>query len=140
MDGYGIAINTGGIGGSRYSLGNVNTWDLADAAGLALELFHARRPVYVSFGNGDHEFRMWGDDVSEFGNFTHPGIRWSEWYVDVEINDERWRYRPVADLGDYQTAEDIAMRATDLDEVTRIWIGRSDGSEEFEIDPHEDSK
>jgi hypothetical protein len=131
MDGYGIQVDTPSRGSSRYRRGEEDRWDLAEAEALAMNLLLSRRVNYVTVGNGDHEFRRWSSSVTDFGNFNHPDLRWAEWYVDVEINGNRWRYHPLADLDDYEAADDLAVQAVELaPDVTRIWLGRSDGSEE----------
>lgn len=143
MDGYGVLVSTLGRGSARYRIndGEIDTWDdILDAEAIAYSLLGSSgRVVYVSFGNGEHEFRRWADDVTEHHNFDHPGIRWAEWYVDVEINGHRWRYRPVADLDDQEAADGIADLASELrPDITRMWVGRSDGSEEYESEVFED--
>lgn len=144
MDGYGIQIHTERRGTQRFRLGfgadQEDRWELAEAEELAHNLLHDRNSVvYVAFGNGEHEFRRWGGDmVTTFGNFSHPGCRWATWYVDVEINGHRWRYRPVADLDNEEAATDVAEAAFDLPEVTKVWTGNSDTGEEYEDDKYED--
>jgi hypothetical protein len=139
MDGYGIQIHTERLGTTRYR-GPVlagepaQTWELAEAEEIAYQLLQDRNAVYATFGNGEHEFRMWRDNVTNFTNFDFPGVRWSEWYVDVEINEHRWRYRPCADLSEEDIATDTAAEAHELAEVTTIWVGISDTGEEFETD------
>lgn len=139
MDGYGITTASR-RGTAQYRLTGTDQWELAEAEEIAHRLLDRSPVIYVSVGDGEHEFRAWGTDVTSYGyeNFDHPGIRWAAWYVDVEINGHRWRYRPVADLDSYDTAEEIAERAATLEpDVTRIWIGASDGSEEFELQTRE---
>lgn len=137
MDGYGIMIDTERLGTSRYRLadGETGTWELPEAEEIAYNLLKLRHARYVTFGNGEHEFRMWGDNVTDYGNFNHPHIRWSDWFVDVEINGRRWRYRPVADLDGYEAADELGGAAANLyPDVTRVWTGASDGSEEYETE------
>ncbi|MEU7904092.1 hypothetical protein [Actinoplanes sp. NPDC049118] len=133
MDGYGIQIDTESRGTSRFRAGGAETWDIEEAEALAFPLLESRRARYVTFGNGEHEFRIWGENVSDLGNFndTDTGPRWSDWYVDVEINGHRWVYRPCAELSEYPDADELAETAASLaPDVTRVWLGRSDGSEE----------
>lgn len=136
-DGYGIEVHMGDLGSQRYRMDGHDRWDLTDAEALAHHLLTSRDKVtYVSFGDGDNEFRAWSRNVSDFGAFGHPDVRWAEWYVDVEINDHRWRYRPCADLADWEAADRMASQAAELTPVvTRIWLGASDGSEEFDFNP-----
>jgi hypothetical protein len=141
MDGYGIAVHTATVGSSRYRAGDTDS--MGTPRGGRVRLREAARLAGASptsaFGNGDHEFRMWATTVDGFVNFDHPGLRWAEWYVDVEINGHRWRYRPLADLDDADKADGLATRAAELyPDVTRIWVGRSDGSEEYESEVFED--
>lgn len=133
MDNFGIMINTQKTS-SRYRQGDQDEWDPTEAERIAYDLLHAsNRNVSVTIGNDDHEFRLWHPDVSDFGNFSEPGGRWASWYVDAEINGHRWRYRPLAELRDW---EDAAVAAEDLLElgnvVSMVWEGASDGSAEFE--------
>jgi hypothetical protein len=122
VDGYAISIN-GRNGDRRYRHGGQADFELTEAAQLAADLLErASDAAYVTVGNGEHEFRLTRDD----------GDRWEDWYVDAEIGERRWQYRPMADLSDYGDAQDIADPLTELPEITRIWFGRSDGSEEFE--------
>jgi hypothetical protein len=82
-----------------------------------------------------------GTTVDDFVNFDHPGLRWAEWYVDVEINGHRWRYRPLADLERFEHGgrrSPTRRRRATYPDVTRIWVGRSDGSEEYESEVFED--
>lgn len=138
MDDYGIEIysaRTGVMTRYRRDGGETDAWGLAEAEEYAYQALLTRNATYVTVGNGGHEFRMWGENVTDYGNFTftHTGLRWSEWYVDVEVNGRRWRYRPVADLDDYPAADELAEVAAGLHpDVTRIWVGRSDGTEEDE--------
>lgn len=131
MDGYGIEVGT--VQGVRqYSGGGEKRWDLGEAERKAYELLTERAPWYVTVADGKHEFRMWRPDfVDRPGGFDH-GQRWAEWYVDAEINGNRWIYRPLADLNEYGDADYLAEEAAGVDEVTHIWVGRSDGSEEEE--------
>ena len=134
MDGYGVSFATN-RGQSRYRTRDSSDWDLAEAEQIAFGLLESRGARYVTFGNGEHEFRMWGENVQDAGNFTvtDTGPRWSDWYVDAEINGHRWVYRPVADLGDYGDADNLAEEAAELHpDVTRVWVGCSDGGEELE--------
>lgn len=135
MDGYGVQTQMPRSGTSRYRVGDEDAWDLTEAEGIAYGLLVAYEPNYVTFGNGEHEFRAWAKDVTYIGNFTdtHTGPRWSQWYVDVEIDGHRWVYRPVADLDDHAAANALAELAATLHpDVTRIWVGESDGACEFE--------
>jgi hypothetical protein len=132
MDGYGVSFATN-RGQSRYRTGDSSEWDLAEAEGIANDLLLERQPIYVSFGNGEHEFRAWGGDSDGFGDFRDNGAgpRRSDWYVDVEIAGRRWHYRPLADLRDYSEADELAEEAAALaPDVTTIWVGKSDGSVE----------
>jgi hypothetical protein len=130
VDSFKIAI-AGRNGDRRYRHGDVAEWDLAEAAELAVELLdRGVGTQYVTVGNGEHEFRLMGEDQGE---------RHAEWFVDAQIGETRWRYRPMADLDDYPAADDLAEQAAALaPDVSRIWVGRSDGSEEFESETRED--
>lgn len=134
MEGFGININ-GPRGASRYRADEVETWELDEAAERAFALLHSRQAAYVTVGDGNHELRIWGDvDHSSYGNLSHNG-RWAEWYVDVEINGRRWQYQPLADLDDWDAADSVAEEACELHpHVKKLWVGRSDGSEESESD------
>lgn len=134
MEGYGIQLYHERRGLYRFKVDGVGEWESPTAAeSLAYWAFTERSlGQYVTFGNGHHEFRMWRDGIDSWNNFTHPDARWAEWYVDVEISGHRWRYRPVADLDDLDAAEELADEAHHLPGVTRVWIGKSDGSEEYE--------
>jgi hypothetical protein len=142
---YGIQFCSRAGNVSRYSpgdgIGDVDgtfgyRWDLDQAEYLAHTLVAERPCAYVSFGNGEHEFRKWGSVVADqdsWFEFRGPDLRWAAWYVDVEINGHRWRYRPVADLDDFAAADELAETAATLHpHVTRVWVGASDGSEVFE--------
>lgn len=123
MDTFGIAMH-GGRGTSLYRAGGVAEWDLAEAAEIAQGLLDGGRGEYVTVGNSEHEFRLLPDN---------EGDRHAEWYVDVEVGDRRWRYRPLADISDYEAADELAASAAnDLPDITRVWIGRSDGGEEYD--------
>jgi hypothetical protein len=142
QDGYGILVNTGrSTNVGRYRMEGEDRWDLEEAERIAYRLLAECDLVYVSIGNGGHEFRMWGTAVareSSWKNFTGPDLRWAPWYVDVEINGHRWRYRPVADLRDLAAADELAEYVAELHpHVTRVWVGASDGSEEFEHETDE---
>lgn len=138
MDKYGIAMHIRAMGTVIYRPGGDDQggkrYELGEAEEVAYKLEVERRPIYVTVGNGEHEFRRWHPGVTDWGNFrsTTTGMRWSEWYVDVEMASRRWVYHPALDLPDYDRAEECAMEAVELPEVTRIWIGHSDTGEEFE--------
>lgn len=141
MESYGIEVCTVGMGPRRYrgtasSNEPAQVWDLPEAEETAFRLLtrmsETGRAVYASFGNGEHEFRMWADGITDHGDFNRPGLRWADWYVDVEINGHRWRYRPCADLSDDDQADELAELALTLrPAVTKVWFGASDGSEEW---------
>jgi hypothetical protein len=139
MDGYGININMRGAGASRYRAGGEEAWDLTEACAMAHDLLHEREARYVTVGNGEHEFRMWGDSPGDLQFFkqTDTGPRWSDWYVDVRIGEHRWQYQPVADISDQDAAVDLVVEARKLDEVDRVWAGASDGTEEYEYEQQE---
>lgn len=152
MNEYGIQFCNRSGNFSRYRLGGSDDgpaprWNLTEAEKIAYQLFERLGThtdgncAYVMFGNGDHEFRIWGAAVAgqdSWGNFDGPNLRWAPWYVDVEINGHRWRYRPVADLRDYADADELAEYVAELHpHVTRVWVGASDGSEEFEHETRE---
>jgi hypothetical protein len=135
MGDYGIHINTSGAASARYRTdgGQTSEWELAEAEALAYPLVEVfSTATFITVGNGDHDFRMWGKDVAEYGNFDHPDLRWAPFYVDVQINGHRWRYRPAADLDSWDEAEQIGDEGAKLPEVEVMWIGKSDGSHEFE--------
>ncbi len=140
---YGIEIFSKSGNVSLYRPGSYDNmeskrWPLAEAEEIAWKLFVERRPTYVAFGSGDHEFRMWSDEITSYGNFCHTGVRWAEWYVDVEVNGRRWRYRPVASLDDFDAADELAEIAATLHpDVTRVWTGCSDSDEEYEHETRE---
>lgn len=120
---YGIDIQSSRGSKSRYRADGEERWDLGEAAEIAAGLLETRSATYVTVGDGEHEFRLCRVDVE----------RWAEWFVDAEMVGRRWRYRPLADLGDYGDADNLAEEAAELHpDVTRVWIGRSDGSEEQE--------
>lgn len=134
MDGYGVQTYTAARGSARYRAGDVDRWDsISEAAGVAASLLPRGRTAYVTVGNGEHELRMWRDDAEAFGSLsdTPTGPRWAEWFVDVEIDGRRWQYRPLADLSEFDEADELAEAAAGLasEGVTRVWVGRSDGSE-----------
>lgn len=134
-DEYGVLATLPDSGSIRYRQGDVDRWPLDEAAAIALDLAERRNADHVSIGNGDHEFRRWNESPSFTGNFndTPTGLRWADWYVDAEVRARRWVYHPVADMNDFDTAAEIADRAKELlPDVTRIWVGASDGSEEYE--------
>lgn len=139
MEKFGINVFVDKRGVSRFRRDGEERWDLAEAEELAFASFEAGRYAWVSLGNSDeHEMRMWGPDVTDFGNFNHDGHRWARYYVDVEINGRRWRYRPLADLNDFESADELGELAATLHPtVTRIWTGASDGSMELEQDTRE---
>jgi hypothetical protein len=136
---YGININMRGAGAVRYRAAGEDRWDLTEAAAMAYDLLKGRDARYVTVGNGYHEFLMWGSDTGELGNFHDSGTgpRWSDWFVDVEINGHRWVYRPVFGISDQDTADNLVREARKLDEVDRVWSGRSDGAEEYEYEQQE---
>lgn len=146
MEGYGIEIHTERMGTIRYRLGGNDhlgvRLPLTEAEEKAHELLIGRNAVHVTVGDGEHEFRMWAHDAEGrylSSNFDRPGLRWADWYVDAEINGRRWRYQPIADIDTFSAAEDVAERACGLyPDVTRVWVGASDGSEEFEREVHEE--
>jgi hypothetical protein len=125
MDGYGINITTRS-GSRRYRHGGQDEFDLREATDLAADLLERNTgTLSVTVGNGEHEFRLIGPDADI--------ERHASWYVDVQIGELRWQYRPMADLGDYGDADGLAEEAAALyPDVTKIWVGRSDGSEEYE--------
>lgn len=133
MERYGITISTDTSNG-RYREGDDNEWDLTEAERIAFELLESSSRVRsITVGNGTHEFRMWNPNVTDFGQFSHPGGRWSTWYVDAEINGRRWRYRPLADLDGWEDADLLSEEVAELHpDVTKVWTGASDGSKEFE--------
>lgn len=138
---YGILVHSERTGTSLYRTGSQSgddgkNWTLEEAERTAYELLTSdRRYIFVGFGNGEHEFRAWDEHFTNYGNFNHPNLRWAEWYVDVEIDEHRWRFRPCADLNDWAAAEEMAHIAVTLHPVvTRVWMGRSDGSEESQFD------
>lgn len=130
MDGYGILVHTETRGSSRYRRGEDDHWDLAAAEAIAMDLLLSRRVTYVTIGDGEHEFRRWSSSVTESNGFDHPDLRWAEWFVDAEINGNRWRYRPLADLDSYDAADELAERLSELTDVTRIWVGNSEYGDE----------
>lgn len=143
MDSYGIEVHAKGRGNVRvdYRSGDNSDglWDnLSEAEEFAYDLLTTGRYTYVTVGDGEHEFRMWRPGVTSFGEFNHPDVRWSDWYVDVEINGRRWRYRPIADLDDYDAADELGeVAATLYPDVTRIWWGSSDTGQEFQASTRE---
>ncbi len=138
MEGYGININMAGAPTGRYRESDAERWDLDEAERLAYEIVGGPRVASVSIGDGDNEFRMWNADVTDFGNFTYPGGRWAEWYVDGEINGHRWRYRPLSDLPDWESADLLGEILAELHPiVTKVWVGTSDGRTEFEYPTRE---
>lgn len=125
MDGYRIEIATSN-GPRVYRHGGEVNFDLAEAAEIADGLLERNTSaLYVTVGNGEHEFRLTAEQ---------DGDRHAEWYVDVELGGKRWRYRPMADLDSYEASGEVGEPAEALDEVSRVWIGRSDGSEEYETE------
>jgi hypothetical protein len=129
MDGYGINVTTINGNTRRYRHGGQAEFELKAAAELAEDLAGRNGGIsHVTIGNGEHEFRLIGPDGD-------PEQRWSRWYVDVEIGELTWRYRPLADLDTYDAAEELARSvAEELPEITHIRFGSSDGNEEYETD------
>lgn len=130
MEGYGINVYRNGET-RRYRTGSTSElaerWNLPEAAEIAIALQNGRSGAtsWVTIGDGgSHEFRLFAEDVS--------GGRWADWYVDVEMAGRRWRYRPMADLDNMAEADETAAEVEELDEITKIWVGASDGSEEYE--------
>lgn len=129
MDGYGITITANGTD-RRYRHGGQAEFELREATDLAADLLERNTGTeYVTVGNGEHEFRLYGEQTMATDG------RYAAWYVDAELAEHRWRYRPLADLGDYGDADGLAEEAAALyPDVTKIWVGRSDGTEEYESD------
>lgn len=142
MDGFGIELGTRS-GTVRYVVTDggerVESWDNAQIAeSHAHRLLMERKPRYVTIGDGRNEFRMWHPDwdPSENLNFGNNG-RWGTWYVDARINGRRWRFAPVANIDDLETAEENALRLREVPDVDLVWVGASDGSEEYEYETRE---
>lgn len=145
-DEYGISTAGNGISTAQYRRGGESRWSLTEAAEIAVGLLGGRSGSYVSVGNGDHEFRLWANSpeyVPSNYDQTPTGPRWAAWYVDVAMVGKRWVYRPLADIGDYEEARNLADELADLPMFTRdevrdddgeplCWIGASDGSETYE--------
>jgi hypothetical protein len=109
----------------RYRHGGQADFELAEAVNLAGELFERNRDAeHVTVGNAEHEFRLCAADAE----------RHADWYVDAEVAGYRLRYRPMADLDGYDAADELAAALEQMDEVRRIWMGASDGSEDYETD------
>lgn len=127
MDGFAISIG-GKNGERRYRHDGTEQWDLGEGIELAEELLGRNSTAnHVTVGNREHEFRLLRDN---------EGDRHADWYVDVRFNkqSQRWRYRPLADLDNYEAADELAGRAADdLPDITCVWVGCTDGTE-FEAD------
>lgn len=130
---------------SIYRTGDAETWELEEATRRAAELLNRPGMVNVSVGNSEHEFRLWAPGVEAPVNFrmgARETPRWSDWFVDVEIDGRRWVYRPLADLRDHREAAELHQRLDDLDVddslMGRVWVGASDGGEEYEYGGDQD--
>lgn len=101
--------------------------ELPDAAQRAVELFDGGNGrLVVKVANSEHEMTLYPEnDETE---------RQRDWFVDVELLGRRWRYREFADTDDFHAVDELSEIATMLyPDVTKVWYGKSDGSEEYEF-------
>jgi len=143
MDGFGVTATVEGDTARRYTEGERQRFELAEAARIAVGLVDRPRTLFVSIGDGEHEFRLYREGVTSYGVMQEQveghGPRWAHWFVDVEMEGRRWQYRPVADLHEFSDADEIAEHAASLaPDVRWVWVGTSDGSQCQDWETRED--